>query len=76
MADLAKLPTARASFYTVRKARDGWDVILVTPAGRNPITTRLRRWGDRESAFADAKVTADLAQLPFLDTNRQGHRAA
>lgn len=76
MADLAKLPTARASFYTVRKARDGWDVILVTPAGRNPITTRLRRWGDRESAVAGAKVAADSAQLPFVDTSSHGHRAA
>lgn len=66
MADIVKLPTAPASYYTIRRSgRFFWNVVLVTPCEPKPIITKLRRWTDREAAFADAAATANLAKRPF-----------
>ena len=67
MMTLASIPavTPSATYYAIHRAGRYWDVVLVTPTGSNPIKTRLRRWADRESAFADAAVTSGLTGTPF-----------
>ena len=68
MTNVAKLPTAAVSYYTVQRMGRNWSVVLVTPVeGMRPLKTRLRVWGDRESAVADAKVTAERMQRPFKE---------
>jgi hypothetical protein len=65
MSNVTKLPTAATSYYTVSKSGRYFDVALVTPCPGKNLKTRLRRWSCRESAIADAKVTAEMAKRPF-----------
>jgi hypothetical protein len=66
MADnLTRLPTAPASFITIRKARCGWDVVLATPSVGKPLRTALYRAADRASAFAKGQEVAARIERPF-----------
>ena len=61
----ATLPTAATSFYTVRKVRGGWGVLLVTPSGGGDLTTHLCTMPDRAAAIDYAKALAARVQRPF-----------
>jgi len=68
MSNVAKLPTAAASYYTVHKRRNGWGVVLVTPIeGLPAIKTTLRVWSARAGAVTDAKATAARMLRPFKE---------
>ena len=72
MADnLTRIPTAPASFITIRKARCGWDVMLATPAGPKLLRTALYRAADRETAVARGQEVATRIQRPFKAGGRQ-----
>jgi hypothetical protein len=59
------LPTAETSFYTVRKVRGGWGVMLVTPIGSQALTTNLETWLDRDAAIERGRAVAACRQRPF-----------
>lgn len=63
--NVTRLPTARASFITIRKARCGWDVVLATPAGPKLFRTALYRAADRESAVAKGQEVAARIERQF-----------
>jgi len=72
MADnVTRIPTAPASFITIRKARFGWDVVLATPAGPKLLRTALHRAADRETAVAKGQEVATRIQRPFKAGGRQ-----
>ena len=72
MADnITRIPTAPASFITIRKARCGWDVVLATPAGPTLLRTALYRAADRESAVAKGQEVAARIQRPFKAGGRR-----
>ena len=66
MADnVTRLPTAPASFITIRKARCGWDVMLATPAGPKLLRTAIA-WADtREAAITIGQNAAKRTERPF-----------
>jgi hypothetical protein len=53
------------TFVTIRKARRGWDVLLVTPSVGKPIRTRLYGFETREGAEAKGEEVAARMQRPF-----------
>ena len=61
----ATLPTAATSFYTVRKVRGGWGVLLVTPSVGKDLTTHLYTLPDRDAAIDYGKATAARVLRPF-----------
>lgn len=64
-ADIIALPTRARSFYTVRKAKGGWAVQLVTPAPGRPLRTTLVSASDRDEAIAYGRDAAARTQRPF-----------
>jgi hypothetical protein len=62
---ITQLPTAATSFYTVRKVRGGWGVLLVTPCPDKNRTTHLYTSPDRATAIQHGKATAEQVQRPF-----------
>ena len=65
MSNVAKLPTAATSYYTVRKAGMFWDVVLVTPMPRRNLRTALYRHADRERAMEHGRHIAAEMHRPF-----------
>jgi len=66
MADnVTRLPTAAKSYFTIRKARGGWQVVLATPAGPKVLRTALLWAADRETAHAKGQAIAAQRQRPF-----------
>lgn len=65
MNNVTRLPTAATSYYTVHKARNGFDVVLVTPCGRRNIKTRLYRLCDEQYAHDVAREIAKDMKRPF-----------
>jgi len=65
-ADIVKLPTARTSYFTVRKGRGGWSVLLVTPIpiGRRTMSTTLAKLRTFDDAVGYATHHGRLQQLP------------
>jgi len=53
------------TFITVRKARRGWDVVLVTPSAGKPLRTRLYGFETREGAEAKGEEVAARLRRPF-----------
>lgn len=51
-------PKMGTSYYTIAKAGNFWDVVLVTPHPGRSLRTKLRRFADRASAEHDARETA------------------
>lgn len=69
-ATVVKLPTAATSFYTVRKARDAWAVVLVTPCLDEAITTPLCTFPVRPLAVAFGQMMAARLNRPFKEWGR------
>ena len=65
MENVKQLPTAATSFYTVRKVRGGWSVLMVTPCPGKNLTTHLYTSPDRETAIQHGKASAARLQRPF-----------
>ena len=66
MENIAKLPTAATSYYTVNKSGRYYDVVLVTPIkGMKPIKSRLYRFADRDAAIQQGKGVAAKLHRPF-----------
>lgn len=63
--NVVKLPTAAPSYVTVRKARDGWTIELVTPVPGKSLRTALYLYPNREAALADGRNVAARMQRPF-----------
>lgn len=63
--NVVKLPTAASSYYTVRKARAGWAVELVTPAPGAPLRTSLYWHSERQAAVEEGEQVAARMQRPF-----------
>lgn len=68
MNNITKLPTAAASYYTVRKGRlrgnPVWWVLLVTPGGWQT-TSRLAAYATRDAAICAGRAFAGDAKRPF-----------
>lgn len=62
---VTKLPTAATSYVTIVKARAGWNVALLTPAGAKPIRTVLARCSDRAAAVDHASRIAEQMKRPL-----------
>ena len=72
MADnVTRLPTAPESYFTIQKARGGWQVVLATPAGRKTLRTALLWAADRETAMAEGRRMAAEGQRPFKAGGRR-----
>jgi hypothetical protein len=66
MADnVTRLPTAPESYFTIRKARGGWQVVLATPVTGKTLRTALLWAADRETAIAEGRAIAAQRQHPF-----------
>ena len=67
MENVDMLPTAATSYYTVRKVRGGWGVILTTPSGYGKsLTTQLYTFPDREAAIEYGRTVAARMNRPFI----------
>jgi len=64
MENVTRLPTAPKTYFTVRKSRKGFDVVMATPGGPKTIRSVLARAHDRETAVAEARRIAAMCQRP------------
>lgn len=63
---VTRLPTARTSYYAVRKSGRGWALWLVTPSGfGKDIKTKLAVHDDKESAVLHGQRAAASRHLPL-----------
>ena len=69
--NVTRLPTAPESYFTIRKARGGWQVVLATPAGRKMLRTALLWTTDPETAIAEGRAIAAQKQRPFKAGGRR-----
>jgi hypothetical protein len=65
MSNVVKLPSAAPSYFTVRRSRRGWSVLLVTPAGPREIVTALATATSYGAAVAEAERIAARQQRPL-----------
>ncbi|MFC3725458.1 hypothetical protein [Neoaquamicrobium sediminum] len=65
-ASVTKLPTASASYITVRRGGRLWRVVLETPCGRKqPLRTFLAGFGSAYEAADYARQTANRMHRPL-----------
>lgn len=65
MNNIAKLPTAATSYFTVHKAGPYFDVVLVTPCPGKNLKTKLYRFADRGEALECGAEIAARQHRPF-----------
>ena len=63
--NIAKLPTAAKSYYTVTKQGRAFVVSLVTPCPGRALKTHLYSFSDRGAAIQHGKATAAKMLRPF-----------
>jgi len=67
ISNVVTLPTARTSYFTVRKSKKLWAVCLVTPVkGSKAIITRVAQAHTYEAAIAYVEKIATAQQLPWI----------
>lgn len=63
--NIAKLPSAATSYYTVTKQGRAFVVSLVTPCPGKALKTKLYSFSDREAAIEHGKAKAAQMLRPF-----------